>query len=90
MSDSVKGENHHNFGKVTSEAVKAKIIKTKGTAVSVIDLQTNENVVYSSGNQAAKALSIPSTTFKSYLKSRKPLKDRYIITKVDNNTGTKD
>lgn len=90
MSDSVKGENHNNFGKVTSEAVKAKIIKTKGTAVSVIDLQTNENVVYFSGNQAIKALSIGKGTFISHLKSGKPLKNRYIITKVDSNTETKD
>lgn len=70
MSESVKGQNHHNFGKVTSEAVKeAKILKTKGTAVKggggVIDLQTYENVVYYSGNQAAMRLSIPRTTFKS-------------------------
>jgi len=50
ISDSVKGDKHSNFGKITNMNVREKISKSKGTAVKVMDLQTNEAIVYASGN----------------------------------------
>ena len=82
MSSSKEGLKHPNFGKTTSQEVKDKIIKSKGIAVSVLDLQTNETIIYPSGNQAAKAISCSSSVFQNYLKSGKILKNRYILSKV--------
>lgn len=81
MSDSVKGEKHNNFGKITSKEVREKIIKTKGTAVNVLDLRQNETVTYPSSNQAADSIYCTRSVFQRYLKSGKVLKGRYILTK---------
>ena len=82
MSESVSGEKHHNFGKKTSAEVLEKIIKSKGTAVKIFDTHTNETITYASGNQGAKSISCTRSVFQRYLDSGRPLKDRYIISKV--------
>jgi hypothetical protein len=76
------GEKNPNFGKMMSQDVKDKISESKGSAVSILDLLTNEATVYSSGNKAAGAISCPTSTFKVYLRSGKVLKNRYILSKV--------
>jgi len=76
------GYKNPNFGNTMSQDAKDKLIKSKGTAVSVLDLQTNEAITYPSGNQAAKAISCPTATFKVYLRSGKVLKNRYVFSKV--------
>ena len=67
------------FGQQHSEKARAKMSSSKGTAVSVLDLQTNEIIIYPSGNQAAKAIPCSTTTFRNYLKSGKTLRERYIL-----------
>lgn len=75
------GEKNPNFGEM-SQDVKDKISKSKGSAVSILDLQTNEATVYYSGNKASEAISCPTSTFKVYLRSGKVLKNRYVLSKV--------
>ena len=70
------------FGKLRSEDTRAKISSSKGTAVKVMDLQTNETIIYPSGNQAAKVISCSPATFQSYLKLGKILRNRYILSRV--------
>ena len=70
------------YGKITSQEVKDKFIKSRETAVNVRDLHTNKTVIYPSGNKAAKAISCSTSTFRNYLKSRKRFKNRYILSKL--------
>ena len=89
MSEANKGKNNPMFGKTgktLSEEMKARISATQGTAVKVMDIETNETITYSSINRAAEALGISqqrlSYQFKKNPLSSFVLKGRYQIEKV--------
>jgi len=91
MSENRKGENSSFFGKTHSEETKAKfreiaLSRTKlhrsGKSVEVLDLQTNQTVIYNSMRDAVKALNTHLSTLFRREKNgiTKPFRGRYVIT----------
>lgn len=91
MSESRKGENNSFFGKNHSAETKAKfkeiaLNRTKlprpGFSVEVLDLKTNQTVIYESIRDAAKALDTHLSTLHRREKNgiNKPFRNRYVIT----------
>lgn len=79
MSMGHSGENHYLFGKSQSEETKLKISMKIGSPVEVYDLETNTKINYITVKKAAESLSCSVVTIRTYIKSQKPYKGRYII-----------
>jgi DNA-binding transcriptional ArsR family regulator len=79
MSESAKG-------KIYSEETKIKISEAQGTAIKVLDLETNLSSNYASIRKAAKALGVAQSALSNHLKknplSSFVLKGRYQIEKA--------
>lgn len=91
MSDNRKGENGSFFGKTHSEETKANLRyialnrtnkPRPGIEVEVLDLKTNQTVIYDSIRDAVKGLNTHlSTLFRREQKDiKKPFRGRYVIT----------
>lgn len=79
------GENHFGYGKPLTGAHKAKIAASQQNIqkVSVLDLETKTEIIYSSMRDAARALNCLVGSISYSLKcGKKPLKGRYVIRKV--------
>jgi group I intron endonuclease len=58
LSEIKKGENNPLFGKTHSEETKNKMSEALGTAIKVLDLETNETSTFSSITKAAKSIGV--------------------------------
>jgi len=90
MSENRKGENNNFFGKTHSEETKKKFreialnrekLHRPGIKVEVLDLKTNETIIYNSIRDAVKSLDTHlSTLFRREKKDiTKPFRNRYVI-----------
>jgi group I intron endonuclease len=90
MSKNRMGENNSFFGKTQSEETKVKLkeialnrtkLHKPGVKVEVLDLKTNEIIIYNSIRDAVKALNTHlSTLFRREKKNIiKPFRNRYVI-----------
>jgi predicted GIY-YIG superfamily endonuclease len=77
--EKISGENHHMFGKARPLGSGSPSQKVK-----VFDQKTNKTTTHDSISEAAKSLSISSSSIRSYFckNQQKPYKNRYIFTKV--------
>jgi len=53
ISEALRG-NKHSLGRIQSEETRSKISEILGTAIKVLDLETNETFIFPSMNKAAK------------------------------------
>ena len=90
MSENRKGENNSFFGKNQSEETKAKLkeialnrkkLHRPGIKVEVLDLKTNETIIYDSIRDAVKSLDTHLSTLFRREKNNiiKPFRNRYVI-----------
>jgi len=87
MSAAKKGKNNPLFGKTHSEKTKNKMSEALGTAVQVLDLETNETSTFSSITKAAKSIGVDHGLLTYRLKKLKEtscfvFKGRYKIEKL--------
>lgn len=71
---------------IISESIKAKMSEESGTALKVIDLNTNETSVYTSITKAAKAMGVTQPSLSRRVKNTQSyfiVKKRYHIEKVN-------
>ena len=79
------GKNHFGFGKNLTEEHKAKISASQlnSQKISVLDLETNTETIYSSMRGAAKALNCFVGSISNNIKTNnKPFRGRYIIKNI--------
>lgn len=72
---------------ILSESIKAKMSEQSGTALKVIDLNTNETSVYTSITKAAKAMNVTHPSLSRRLQNTQGyfiVKKRYQVEKVNN------
>lgn len=76
---------------IISESTKAKMSEERGTALKVIDLNTNETSVYTSITKAAKAMGVTRPPLSRRVKNTQGyfiVKKRYHVEKVNNSNET--
>jgi group I intron endonuclease len=66
-------------GQTRSEETQIKMSKAQGTAVEIIDKETNIKTTFTSIRQADKELDVDKNTISRYIKSKKLYKGRYLI-----------
>ena len=81
----VLGDQHPRFGKKHLDESRLKISKSNGTAIEVLDLQTEERSNYLSMIKAAEALGCSAAALSKGLKKSNPfvLKERFQIKKIN-------
>jgi len=88
ISEAQQGENNSFFGQTHSYETKAKISEALGTAIKVLDKETNATSTYASIRKAAEALGVTQRTLCYHFKKTNSFifKGRYRIEKVINDS----
>lgn len=81
LSELRLGKDSPFLGLTHSEETKLKMSESLGSKVEVINIETNETIIYPSNYKAAKAIGCSESTIRYCLKKNKFYKNKYTFNK---------